>query len=641
MPIRSEHGLMTRKTNSLLFLIIFILHLTLFVNDRKAYAETMSATTEKSTVTRKETQNNPEKQPEIVITSYISLNQKPKYAEGFTHFDYVNPEAPKKGRIVLPAYGTFDNFNPYIFKGTASTEAVALTLDSLGYSPADDTETVYPLLAEKFEIPADKSFIGFFINPQARFHNGTPVTADDVVFSFNALINKGSPVYKFYYSDVDRVEKISSLHVRFYFKSDAKNRELPIILSALKIFSARDFQNKAYDKPSLTPPLGNGPYEVADFEAGRYVIFKRKADYWGKDLPVRKGFFNFDEIKYDYYQDTTVSLQALFSENIDLRYEYIAKSWATGHNNDLVYKGKIKKQAIKHNRPATIQFFAFNTRRTKFSDPRVRQAIDYAFNFPWADRNLFYNQYKRLNSFFANTRFAATGLPEGLELEILQSLKDKIPPEIFTTPVEQIFRNDNLSDRENLKKAVQLLNDAGYNFINEKMCNLKTGEPLKFEIIINSANGNSFTRVLLPFIENLRKIGIKATTRVLEINTYKNKLDNFDFDIIVSGFGGLYMPGSEQKDLWGSRAADTLGSNNIIGIKNPAVDELVQKLIETEDNSLYTAYVRALDRVLLFNHYVIFNWYSDSDRIAYWDKFAFPENNSGIGIDINTWWIKD
>lgn len=626
---------MKRKTNNLLFSLLFF---ALLAFD-KAQAETPALPeNDLPQQTAESTLNEP---VEITIRNYITVNNAPKYPDGFAHFSYVNPNAPKKGRIVLPAYGTFDNFNPYIFKGTASTEVVALTLDSLGFSPADDTETAYPLLAEKFEFPSDKSFIGFFINPAARFHDGSPVTADDVVFSFNALINKGSPVYKFYYADVDRVEKISPLHVRFYFKPNTKNRELPLILSSLKIFSAKDFANKEFDKPNLIPPLGNGPYQVADFEAGRYIIFKRNPNYWGKDLPVRKGYFNFSEIKYDYYQDTTISLQALFSGNIDVRYEYIAKSWATGHNNNLIYEGKIKKQAVKHNRPATIQFFAFNTRKEKFNNPLVRQAIDYAFNFPWADKNLFYNQYKRLRSYFANTRFAATDLPEGQELNILQNMADKLPPEIFTTPVEQTFRNDTLSDRENLKKAVQLLNKAGYDFINEKMCNLKTGEPLKFEIIINSANGNSFTRVLLPFIENLRKIGITATTRVLEINTYKNKLDEFDFDIIVGGFGGLYMPGSEQKNLWGSSAADIKGSNNIIGVKNPAVDELVQKLIETEDNELYTAYVKALDRVLLFNHYVIFNWYSDVDRIAYWDKFAFPDNNTGIGVDINTWWMKD
>ena len=579
--------------------------------------------------------------PSIEIKDYISIGDTPKYAENFKELEYVNPDAPKKGRIVLPAYGTFDNFNPYIFKGTASPEVVSLTLDSLGFSPADDTETAYPLIAEKFEFPDDKSFIGFFINPKAHFSNGTPITADDVVFSFNSLINKGSPVYKFYYSDVESVKKISPRHVRFYFKKDVKNRELPLILASLKIFSAKDFQNKEFDKPVLIPPLGSGPYTVKTFEAGKYIILTRNPDYWAKDLPTRKGLYNFDEIKYDYYQDTTITLQALFAGNIDVRTEYIAKSWATGYDNELIKSGKIKKQAVTHNRPAAEQFFAFNTRKEKFKDPKVRQAISFAFNFPWANKNLFYNQYQRLSSFFENTRFMARGIPEDLELMALAEEKDNLPEEIFTTPIEDIFRNDKLSDRENLKLAVKLLNEAGYDFINERMCNKKTGEPLELEIIINSANGNTFTRVLLPFIENLRKIGIKATSRVLEINTYKNKMDKFDFDLVIAGYQGSSMPGSEQKDLWGSQSADTEGSSNIIGVKNTAIDNLIKKLIETEENELYTAYVRALDRVLLFNHYVIFNWYTNSDRIAYWDKFSFPKNNLDTGVNIFTWWMKE
>ena len=580
------------------------------------------------------------KENDILITDVISITNTPLYTNNFQSFVYVNPNAPKGGKIVLPAYGTFDNFNPYIFKGTASTETAQLTLDSLAVTPADDIGSAYPLIAQYFELPKDKSFVGFFINPKARFHDNTPITADDVVFSFNSLITKGSPIYKFYYQDVEKVVKISPLHVRFYIKEGIKNRELPLILSSLKIFSAKDFQNKEYDKPSLTPPLGSGPYKVKNFDAGKYITFERKKDYWAKDLPTRKGFFNFDEIKYDYYQDTTITLQALFAGNIDVRYEYIAKSWATGYNNDLIKNKTIKKIALPHSRPATTQFFAFNTRKEKFSSPHVRKAIELAFNFPWANKNLFYNQYQRLNSFFTNTPYRATQIPQNKELEILEAYKDKLPQEIFTTPVETFFRDDSLTDRENLKLALNHLKQAGYDFINEKMCHLKTKTPLEFEIIINSANGHAFTRVLLPFIENLRKIGIKATTRILEINTYKNKLDKFDFDIIIGGVGGISLPGSEQKDLWGSQSANTYGSNNIIGIQNPVIDSLIQKLIETEDNELYSAYIKALDRVLLFNHYVIFNWYSATDRIAYWDKFSQPDNAS-TGIDINTWWQKD
>lgn len=582
-------------------------------------------------------------EPRVEIRDSISVGGMPKYERGFEYFRYVNPEAKKGGSVVLPAYGTFDNFNPYIFKGTASFETADLTLDSLGVTPADDTSSAYPLIAEKFEVSSDNSFIGFFINPKAKFSNGTAITADDVVFSFNSLITKGAPVYKFYYSDVERVEKISKRHVRFYFKKGTKNRELPLILTALKIFSAKDFENREYDKPSLIPPLGSGPYVVKDFEAGRFVVLKRNPDYWAKDIASRRGFFNFDEIKYDYYQDTTVTLQALFSKNIDMRYEYIAKSWAIGYDNDLVKQEKIKKQAIKHNKPATNQFFAFNIRKDKFKNPKVRKAIGLAFNFDWANRNLFYNQYKRLYSYFTNTRFQATGVPAGLEKKILENLEEKweLPEGIFTTKVEDIFRDDKLSDRDNLKLAVKLLNEAGYDFVNETMTNIKTNEPLTFEIAINAANGHVFTRVLLPFIENLRKIGIGVKIRVLEVNTFKNKLDKFDFDVISGGYRGTNMPGTEQKDLWGSLSANTEGSNNIIGVENPLIDELIQKIIETEDDELYSSYVIALDRVLIFNHYVIFNWYTDVDRVAYWDKFLYPENELGTGLDINTWWVKE
>ena len=476
-----EIGLMKKRIKALLFLIITILNIS--------FAQS--------------------KETDIVITDVLSITNYPLYTKNFKSFVYVNPDAPKGGKITLPAYGTFDNFNPYIFKGTASTETASLTLDSLGYTPSDDIGSAYPLIAEYFELPKDKSFVGFFINPKARFHDNTPITADDVVFSFNSLITKGSPIYKFYYQDVEKVEKISPLHVRFYIKKGIKNRELPLILSALKIFSKEDFKNKPYDKPTLTPPLGSGPYKIKSFEAGKYIIFSRNDDYWAKDIPSRKGFFNFDEIKYDYYQDTTVTLQALFANNIDIRYEYIAKSWATGYDNELIKEGKIKKQALPHSRPATTQFFAFNTRKDKFSSPNVRKAIELAFNFTWANKNLFYNQYNRLNSFFTNTPYRATSTPKDLELQILEEYKTQLPDEIFTTPIETIFRDDTISDRENLKLALTYLKKAGYDFINEKMCNLKTGEPLEFEIIINSANGNAFIRVLLPFIENLRKIGIK------------------------------------------------------------------------------------------------------------------------------------
>lgn len=578
---------------------------------------------------------------DAAVTDKIALYGESKYIGDFKSFDYVNPDAPQGGKIVLPAYGTFDNFNPYIFKGVAATFVAPLSFETLGTSPVDDPFTVYPLLAEKFDLPEDKSYIGFILNKNARFSDGSPVTAEDVVFSFNSIIEKGSPIYRMYYADVDHVEKINDHEVRFYFKSGTKNRELPLILSQFSIFSAKDWKGRDFDKPTLQVPLGSGPYIVKDFQVNKYVELHKNPQYWGKDLPVQRGFDNFDVVRYDYYQDTTVTLQALFSGAIDAREEYIAKIWMTGYDNDLIKSGKIKKENIEHNDPAILQNFAYNIRRDKFKDRRVREAIGLAFNFEWANEKLFYNQYRRLFSYFTNTGMEATGLPEGKELEILRQYADKLPSEVFEKPYTPVVNQDIYNSRENLKKAVALLKSAGYDFKDGQMVNLKTGEPLEFEILSNSANGSTFTKVMLPFIENLRKIGIKAVFRNLEVNIFKNRLDKFDFDMAIISYRVSQMPGNEQRDYWGSRSADIQGSNNVIGIKNPVVDALIEGVISAQEKEDYVAYVKALDRVLLHEHYIIPQWYSGVSRVAYWDKFGQPETNIKTGFQPFTWWIKE
>ena len=575
------------------------------------------------------------------ITNSIALYGTSKYAPSFKAFEYVNPNAPKGGKIILPAYGTFDNFNPYIFKGVAASFVAGLSFETLGFSPTDDPFTVYPLLAKKFEMPEDNSFIGFILNENARFSDGSKVTADDVVFSFNAIIEKGSPIYKMYYSDVDRVEKINDSQVRFYFKEGAQNKELPMILSQFAIFSAKDWQGKEFDKPRPEVPLGSGPYVVKDFQINKYVELQKNPSYWGKDLPVRQGFFNFDTIRYDYYQDTTVTLQALFSGDIDAREEYIAKIWMTGYDNDLVKSGKIKKERVEHNNPATLQNFAFNLRKSKFQDRRVRKAIDLAFNFEWANEKLFYNQYKRLYSYFTNTGMEATGIPQGKELEILQKYADELPKEIFDEPYQPTINENIYDSRENLKKAVALLKEAGYDFVDGKMTNLKTGEPLELEVLSNSANGASFTKVMLPFIKNLSKIGIKAVFRNLEVNIFKNRLDNFDFDMAIISYPVSNLPGNELREYFGSESADIKGSNNIIGIQNKVADELIKGVIGAKEKQDYVAYVKALDRVLRYENYMIFQWYSPYSRIGYADKFGQPQTNLKIGFQPYLWWIKE
>ena len=571
----------------------------------------------------------------------IALYGESKYDKDFQSFAYVNPQAPQGGKIVLPAYGTFDNFNPYIFKGVAATFVTGLSFETLGTSPVDDPFTVYPLLAEKFDLPEDKTYVGFILNKEAKFSDGSPVTADDVIFSFKAITEKGSPIYKMYYNDVEHVEKINDYEVRFYFKPDSNNKELPMILSQFSIFSAKDWKGQEFDKPTLKVPLGSGPYVVNDFQVNKYVELHKNPKYWGKELPSQRGFNNFDIIRYEYYQDTTVTLQALYSGNIDAREEYIAKIWMTGYDNELIKSGKIIKANIEHNNPAVLQNFAFNIRRDKFKDKRVRRAIDLAFNFEWANEKLFYNQYKRLFSYFTNTGMEAIGLPEGKELDILNQYKDKLDNAVFTIPYKVPSNPDIYNSRANLKQAVALLKEAGYDFIDGKMVNLKNGQPLEIEILSNSANGTTFTKVMLPFIENLRKIGIKAVFRNLEVNIFKNRLDNFDFDMAIISYRVSQLPGNEQRDYWGSASADIKGSNNLIGIKNEVVDDLIKGLVSAEAKEDYVAYVKALDRVLLNENYIILQWYSPYSRVAYWDKFGQPETHIKTGFQPFTWWMKE
>lgn len=568
----------------------------------------------------------------------IALYGDAKYTGNWKSFDYADPDAPKGGRVVLPAYGTFDNFNPFIFKGIAATQVAELTLDSLAVVPADDFSVAYPLLAKSFELTDE--YVGFFLDERAKFSDGTPVLADDVIFSFNSLIEKGAPLYKIYYADVDRVEKLGERHVRFWFKPGSSNKELPLIISQLKIYSAKDWEGKDFAKPVLKAPLGSGPYVLDSFSPNKYLVFKRNPDYWAKDIPSRRGFYNFDEIRYDYYQDTTVTLQALFSGNIDMREEYIAKIWVTGYDNDLVKSGQIIKENIAHNNTARLQNFGFNLRREKFADPRVREAIDWAFNYEWAGENLFYNQYSRLYSYFSNSGMEAVGLPEGRELEILNKYRDKLPASVFTKAPSNPVYADVGASRKNLRHAVKLLKEAGYDFVDGRMTNLKTGEPLELEILSNSANGNSFTRVMLPFISNLAKIGIKAEFRNLEVNVFKNRLDNFDFDMAILTFPISQMPGNEQKEFWGSAAADIKGSYNLLGIKNPVVDELLDGLVAAQDKKDYIAHVRALDRVLLNGHYMIMQWFSPCQRIAYRNRFDHKKSGLKVGFQPDTWWIK-
>ncbi len=577
---------------------------------------------------------------EILITKSISVFGEPKYKEGFTHFDYVNPLAPKRGKIKHPVYGTFDSLNPFIIKGIASPQ-IMLIYDTLLTQSADDHYSAYGLVASKIHQPSNKSWIAFEINPKAKFHDGKKITASDIKFTFEILRSKGSPFYRIYYSDVKQVTTINDSFIRFDFKQNSNNKELPLIIGQMPILPKHYWKNKDFTKTTLEIPLGSGPYRLSKIQAGKQLTFQRVKNYWAKDLNVNIGTYNFDTLQFDYYKDTTISLQALSSGDLDLREEYISKLWATSYDFPAIKNGDIIKAEIPHQRIPQMQAFFFNIRKDKFQDRNVRKAISLTFNFEWANKHLFYNQYKRTTSFFDNSELSAQGLPNTEEIKLLAPYKDILPKDIFS-PLPNIPYNKNFMDvRTHLRQAVKLLKQSGYDFIDGKMTNLQTKQTLEFEIITNAANGNTFDRVLMPFINNLAKIGIKANLKKLDVNIYKNRYDKFDFDMIIGSFPQSHLPGNEQKEYWGSEAATRFGSRNIIGIQHPAIDSIIEKIISSNTKDNLVIATKCLDRILLKEYYAIPHWHLPYSRIAYKNIFGIPKITPPNGYQLMTWWIKE
>lgn len=564
----------------------------------------------------------------------LAMHGEPKYGPGFKHFDYVNPDAPKGGEIRLAEIGGWDSLNPFIVKGDSPTGA-DLPFETLMVSSADEPFSEYGLIAESVEVPADRSWVVFTLRPQARWQDGKPITADDVVFSFNILKAKGHPRYRFYYAAVDKVEKLGERRVRFSFKP-GDNRELPLIVGQLPVLPKHYWQGREFGATTLEPPLGSGPYKVASFEPQRTITYERVKDYWGAHLAVRQGEFNFDRIRYDSYRDTTVALEAFKAGEYDWRSENEAKKWATAYDDWAALKdGRGRKQAFDNQRPAGMQAYAFNLRRALFADPKVRQAIGLAFDFEWTNKTLFYGQYKRTASFFANSDLAATGLPSPLELKVLEPLRNQVPPEVFTQVYTPPATEGDGNIRPNLRKAMALLEEAGWHVVDGKLT--KDGQPFAFEILLVQP---AWERITLPFARNLARLGIDASVRTVDTAQYKNRLDHYDFDMLVQVWGESQSPGNEQLGYWGSEAAGEPGGQNVVGIKNPAVDTLIQEVIAAPDREALVARTRALDRVLLWNHYVIPQWHLGRDRLVWWDKFGMPDKIPASGVQLMTWWVK-
>ncbi|KPQ01464.1 MAG: microcin C transport system substrate-binding protein YejA [Marinobacter sp. HL-58] len=567
----------------------------------------------------------------------IAMHGDPKYSSGFSHFDYVNPDAPKGGTLNLSVVANgYDSFNPFVTRGVAAAGLNSYLYDTLLESSDDEPFSAYGLIAESIETPEDRSYVIFNLREEARFQDGEPITAEDVKFSYEILTTEGHPFFRNYYSDVSKVTVEDEHRIRFDF-GDTSNRELPLILGQLPVLPSHYWEDREFGRNGLTIPVGSGPYRIEDYDAGRDITYERVDDYWAKDLGVRKGRFNFDQIRYEYYSDDTVALESFRAGNFDFRVESSAKNWATAYTGDRFESGKIKTEAIEHERPAGMQAFAFNTRKDKFSDPAVRKALAYGFDFEWANKNLFYGQYTRTKSYFENSELASSGLPEGRELEILEQFRDDLPPEVFTDEYEPPSTDGKEGLRGNLRKAMEEFQAAGYEIRDGKMVNKENGEPLEFEMLLHQ---KTFERVVLPFRNNLRKLGIDMSVRLVDTNQYIQRVREFDFDVTVQGLGQSDSPGNEQREYWHSSAADAKGSRNYMGVKDPVIDELVEMVIQAPGREELVHRVRALDRVLLHQHYVIPNWYMPKDRVAYWSFLKRPDTVPKNGVDIDNWWIE-
>ncbi len=574
---------------------------------------------------------------EVVHSHAISVFGDVKYPYNFRHFDYVNPDAPRGGTIVLPAIGTFDNMNPYILKGRSASET-NLLFDTLMANANDETATSYGLVAQSVEYDTDNQWIIFHLRPQAKFSDGSPITAEDVVFTYDTLKEKGHPIYKLFYADIGKATALGKRSVKFEI-TKPENREAKLLLGQLPVLSKKYYENVTFDKTTTVAPLGSGPYIVGKVDQGRSHTYKRNPDYWAKDLPVNVGRYNFDRIRYEYYFDTNVAIQAFKSGAVDLRYENIAKHWANSYNIPQVRNGQIIKEMIPHEIPQGMQAFALNMRREKFQDIRVRKALTLALDFEWMNKNVFYNAYLRSDSFFSNSIYAAKGLPEGRELTILEKYRGQIPDEVFTTPYSLPESDGKGHIRERLIEARALLEEAGWKIKNGRLTNDK-GEVLTVEFLMDQ--GSTFQRIWPALNENFRILGIRGRLREVDTTQYQKLVEQFNFDMIVASWPVSLSPGTELVNYWHSSSADIPGSRNLSGVKDKTIDSLIGRILRANNKDSLVASVRALDRVLLWNYYVIPQWYIGSFRILYWDKFARPETmpKYDVRFGLYNWWAK-
>jgi len=580
----------------------------------------------------------------------IALHGEPKYPADFKHVEFVNPDAPKGGTLKLHTTGTFDSLNPFIVKGMPAAGLnylrSGLFYESLMQNSWDEPFSLYGVIAESITVPEDKSWAKFKLRNKARWNDGQPIVAQDVIWTFRTLVEKGQPFFKAYWNDVESVEAVDEKTVLFKFAVRG-NAELPLIIAEMPVLPKHYWEDEKhnFEETSLEVPVSSGPYKMSKVVPGRSIEYERDPDWWGKDLAFFKGMNNFDRIVYDYYRDENVAQEAFLSHDYDVKIENVAKIWYEGYKVAADKEKHLIKEDIHNSRPAGMQSFIFNIRRPVFQDKDVRSALGFALDFEWSNKQFAYGDYVRTNSFFENSELSSCcSLPGEDELKILEPFRGKIPDEVFTQSYKAPVNDGSGSNRKNLQAGISLLEKAGYTTLNEdgvRYKALKDGsvQTLEFEILHYSS---TFERWVLPFIKNLKRMGVKATFRVVDSAQFQGRTSTFDFDMLIGGFGQSESPGNEQREFWGSDKADAQGSRNLIGIKDPVIDKLVKDVIHASSREDLVVKTRALDRVLLWNHYIIPMWHYPKWRIAHWDTIKRPDKLSGISpLITQTWWSAD
>ena len=566
-------------------------------------------------------------------THGIAMHGKPKYEESFTHLDYVNPNAPKGGAVKFGSYGSFDNLNRVAFKGSRAA-GLGYINDTLMRRVWDEAFSLYGLIAEFVEMPEDRSSVTFYLNPKATFHDGSPISREDVLFSLETFQTKGTPNQKKTYGKVTSTELIGNNGIKMNFINN-EDKELPLIIAGfLPIIPKKYYEGIDVTKTFLDIPLGSGPYKIESLDPGRQIKYKRVENYWAKDLPVNKGLYNFDKIIYDYYKDSNVLVEAFKVGEYDFRREYNVKRWLSEYDFKAVDSGEVILKEMNNDRPVGMNGLVMNTRKNIFNNRNVRLALSYAYDHEWINKTIYQNAYVRTDSFFDNSPLSSSGLPSDAELELLNPWRDQIPSEIFTETFTPPKTDGSGNARKNLLKAKEILQEEGWIIKNDKLT--KDGKEFKFEFLIVSPSDE---KIALAYQSNLKKLGITMEVRTVDSSQYQARLLNYDFDMIKRYWGVSLSPGNEQQFYWGSEVGKKDGSRNYPGIDSPAVDALIEKLISAKNREELTTAIHALDRVLLWGHYVVPLYHSNKDRIAYWDFFEYPEKIPLYGIVIESWWI--